>query len=258
MNASSEQNLTAYLPPEGVVNGAAMIVCPGGGYVVLADHEGEPVAQWLNTLGVTAFVLRYRLAPQSRHPQMWEDAAQALRFVRSQAGEMGLNANRIGILGFSAGGHLASTLATHFDAGDADSPDPIERVSCRPDLAVLVYPVITLQEPFAHLGSRHNLLGEAADPASVEDLSNHLRVSAQTPPCFLVHTAEDAGVPPENSLLMALALSAARVPFELHIYERGPHGFGLGGDDPILSDWPTRCAAWMTARGFLDGRNPVP
>jgi len=257
LNASSEQNLTAYLPPEGAANGAAIVICPGGGYGMLADHEGEPVAQWLNTLGVTAFVLRYRLAPQSRHPHMWEDAARALRSVRAQAGELGLDADRIGILGFSAGGHLASTLATHFDAGRPEAADPIERVSCRPDLAVLIYPVITLQEPFAHLGSRHNLLGADADPALVEDLSNHLRVSAQTPPCFLVHTAEDAGVPPENSLLMALALSASHVPFELHIYERGPHGFGLGGDDPILSDWPDRCAVWMTARGFLDRRNPV-
>lgn len=255
---SLPQNLTIYRPAEAAANGAAIVVCPGGGYGMLADHEGEPVAQWLNTLGVTAFVLHYRLAPQSRHPQMWEDAARALRFVRSQAEEMGLEAGRIGILGFSAGGHLASTLATHFDAGNADSPDPVERVSCRPDLAVLVYPVITLQEPFAHLGSRHNLLGADADPALVEDLSNHLRVSAQTPPCFLVHTAEDAGVPPENSLLMALALSANHIPFELHIYERGLHGFGLGGDDPVLRDWPARCASWMTARGFLDRKNPVP
>lgn len=242
--------LTAFMPPAGTANGASVIVCPGGGYVVLADHEADPVARWLTTLGITAFVLRYRLAPAARHPHMLEDAARAVRTVRAHASGWGLDPARIGVLGFSAGGHLCSMLATHFDAGEGASPDPVERVSSRPDLAILVYPVITLQGPHGHPWCRQCLLGEHPDPAQVAHLSSEMQVAAQTPPMFLVHTADD-DVSCQNSLLMAQALSVSGVPFELHLYEKGGHGYGLAENDPILRTWPARCAEWLHARNFL-------
>lgn len=230
------QTLTVY--PAEKPTGGAIVICPGGGYGMLADHEGEPVARWLNTLGITGIVLKYRLGPAHRHPAMLDDAAQAVRTVRAHAGEWKIDPKRVGILGFSAGGHLASTLATHFEQ------------SSRPDLAVLIYPVISLNAPHGHLGSRVNLLGEDADPELVNFLSNETQVTPETPPTFLVHTADDAGVPVENSLLFAAALRAANVPFELHVYETGPHGFGLGGDHSVLKSWPDRCAVWLQSHGF--------
>jgi len=243
--------LTVYNPPAEKRNGSAVIVCPGGGYGVLAPHEGAPVAEWLNTLGVTGFVLKYRLGPRYHHPIMLQDADRAIRTVRAHAGEWGLDPRRIGILGFSAGGHLASTAATHFDDGDPNASDPIDRVSSRPDVAILIYPVITMTDPYTHAGSRHNLLGDDPPPALIELLSNEKQVTARTPPAFLVHGADDEGVPCENSLLFALAMHKACVPVELHIYEHGPHGFGLGGGDPILSGWPALCAHWLRHRGFI-------
>ncbi len=240
--------LTRYDPPQGQANGASVVVCPGGGYGMLADHEGGVVARWLNTLGITAFVLHYRLGPQSRHPAMLQDAARAVRWVRGR--ENDLDPARIGILGFSAGGHLASTLATHFDAGNTQATDPLNCYSSRPALAILIYPVISLQEPHGHGGSRENLLGPDASPKLIETLSNHLQVTSETPPTFLVHTADDDAVPAENSLLFALALRAANVPVELHLYAHGPHGFGLAEGDPILGTWLALCAAWLKGRGF--------
>lgn len=247
--------LTPYLPPRGKATGAAVVVCPGGGYGRLADHEGRPVAEWLNTVGVTAFVLKYRLGPRYRHPSMSQDAARAIRTVRARAAEWGLDPERVGILGFSAGGHLASTAGTHYDAGKADAADPVERVSSRPSVMILIYPVITMREQ-THAGSRRNLLGENPTPELVALLSNEEQVTKETPPAFVVHTVNDAGVPVENSLMFAGALRRAGVPFELHLYERGPHGFGLGtarGNipaDPVLSTWPAHAAAWLRLRGF--------
>ena len=240
--------MTRYDPPLQGKTGASVVVCPGGGYGMLADHEGEDVALWLNTLGITAFVLHYRLGPHSRHPAMLDDAARAVRTVRSFADS--LDPARVGILGFSAGGHLASTLATHFEAGDPSAPDPLDRLSSRPDLAVLIYPVISLQEPHGHDGSRQNLLGADAPEELAASLSNHLHVTSGTPPTFLVHTSDDAGVPAENSLLLALALRGAGVAVELHLYESGPHGFGLAEGDPVLGTWPAHCAAWLRRHGF--------
>jgi acetyl esterase/lipase len=244
--------LTVYLPPAERAVPTGVVVCPGGGYAKLAmDHEGRQVAEWLNSLGVAAFVLKYRLGPRYRHPAPLEDAKRALRLVRSRAGEFRIAPDRIGVWGFSAGGHLASTLATHFDAGNPAAADPIERVSCRPDFAILAYPVISFATEYAHKGSRRNLLGDNPDPALVENLSNEKQVTAQTPPTFLFHTNEDQGVPAENSVLFYLALRRAGVPAELHIYERGRHGVGLAPNDSVLSSWPQRLADWLRVRGLL-------
>jgi acetyl esterase/lipase len=242
--------LTLYRAPADKTTGAAMLICPGGGYGHLADHEGHPVALWLNSLGITAGVLKYRLGPKYHHPAELEDAARGLRTLRARAIELGLDPHRIGVLGFSAGGHLASTLSTHFDSGKPDAADPIDRVSSRPDLSVLIYPVISFTTEYTHVGSRKNLLGDMPSPELMELLSNEKQVTAQTPPAFLVATSEDRTVPMENSLLYALALRKAHVPVELHVYEKGAHGFGLGGKDPVLSTWPERCATWLRLRDF--------
>jgi acetyl esterase/lipase len=244
--------LTPYPAPEGRGVGTAVIVCPGGGYLHLAmDKEGDQIARWLNSLGVAAFVLKYRLGPKYRHPIELGDAQRAIRLVRFRAAEYHVGANRIGIMGFSAGGHLASTAGTHFDAGKADSPDPIDRMSSRPDFLVLCYPVISFG-PYAHQGSKNALLGENPDPQLVENLSNELQVTPQTPPTFLFHTTADQTVPVENSVLFYMALRKAGVPAEMHIYERGPHGVGLAQTDEALSSWPARLAAWMRVRGLLN------
>jgi acetyl esterase/lipase len=230
-------------------SGAAMIVCPGGGYVVHADHEAEPIAEWLNGLGITAFVLRYRLAPHHHHPAMLDDATRALRIVRAHAADWALDPQRVGMLGFSAGGHLTSMLSTHYQNGDPEASDTIDQVSSRPDLQVLIYPVISLKGPEGHDWCCQCLLGKEPDPAMVDFLSSHLQVTKETPPAFLMHTADD-GVSCMNSLLMAEALRRAEVPFELHLYEQGGHGYGLGTNDPLVSDWPKRCAIWLERHGW--------
>jgi acetyl esterase/lipase len=240
--------LTPYFSPE-KATGAAVIVCPGGGYQRLAPHEGEPVAQWLNSLGVTAFVLKYRLGPRYGQPAPLLDAQRAVRLVRSRAKEWNIDVERVGILGFSAGGHLASTAGTHYDAGDPGAADPVARQSCKPSLMILIYPVITMRE-FTHAGSKRNFLGENPTPELVALYSNEEQVNAATPPAFLVHTFADTGVAVENSLQFVAALRKAKVPVELHLYEKGPHGFGLGRSDPVLTTWPARCADWLKIRGF--------
>lgn len=243
-----------HLPPRDKANGTAVVVCPGGGYGGLAiSYEGHDVARWLNGLGAAGVVLKYRHAPKYRHPIPLTDAARAVRLARSRAAEWGVDPQRVGVLGFSAGGHLASTVGTHFDAGDASAQDPVDRASSRPDFLVLAYPVITLTNPYTHAGSRKNLLGDAPDPQLVEDLSNDKQVTARTPPTFLVHTTEDKAVPPENSVLFYLALRRHNIPAEMHLYEKGAHGVGLGVgrvELPVKS-WPERCAAWLEGRGFL-------
>lgn len=231
-------------------NGKAVVVCPGGGYGALAaDHEGKQIAQWLNSQGISAFVLKYRLGPRYRHPVMIGDAQRALRIVRTRAAEWNVNPGKIGIMGFSAGGHLAATAATHFDAGNGSAADSIDRASSRPDFAILCYPVVTLtEEAYVHKGSRRNLLGETPDSALVQNLSNERAVTKETPPTFLFHTDADTGVPPENSVLFYLALRKHGVPAELHIYEKGPHGVGLAWSDVALSSWPARLADWLRNR----------
>lgn len=231
-------------------SGAAFVVCPGGGYGGLAEHEGKPVAQWLNSLGITSVVLKYRLGPKYHHPVELGDASRAIRTVRAHVNDWGISIDRVGIIGFSAGGHLASTAATHFDEGNANSSDPVERFSSRPNLAILIYPVITMKDPFVHAGSRRNLLGDHPDPKLIDLLSNEEQVTDQTPPCFLVHGADDKVVPVQNSLEFAAACVKKHVPVELHIFEHGAHGFGLGGKDPALSTWPHEAAIWLTRHKF--------
>jgi acetyl esterase/lipase len=248
-----QPSLAPYIVPAGRGTGAAVVVCPGGGYRNLAmDHEGDQIAKWLNSLGVSAFVLKYRLGPKYHHPVELGDAQRALRTVRYKAAEYRVLPGRVGIMGFSAGGHLASTAGTHFDAGNAAAADPIDRIGSRPDFLVLGYPVISFTTPYTHKGSLENLLGANPDPKLVESLSNELQVTAQTPPTFLFHTTADAAVPVENSVLFYLALRKAGVPAEMHIYEHGPHGVGLAHTDEALSSWPARLADWLRGRGLLN------
>jgi acetyl esterase/lipase len=233
-------------------NGTAVIVAPGGSYGALAsNHEGRQVANWMNALGVTAFVLKYRLGPRYHHPIELGDAQRAIRIVRSRSKEWGVAPDRVGMMGFSAGGHLASTAGTHFDRGNAGAADPIDRASSRPDFLVLGYPVISFQPAIVHAGSLRNLLGENPDPKLVEGLSNELQVTVETPPTFLFHTTTDQTVPVENSVLFYLALRKAGVPGELHVFANGPHGVGLALSDPALSEWPTALANWLRGRGLL-------
>jgi len=249
---ADKPNLTVYPAPERSAIRTAVIVCPGGGYGFLAkDHEGDQIARWLNSLGIQAFVLQYRIAPRYHHPAPLLDAQRAIRFVRAHAADYRISPSRIGIWGFSAGGHLASTAGTHFDAGNAGAADPIDRESSRPDFMILAYPVISFTTPYTHTGSMHNLLGDNPDPALVSSLSNELQVTALTPPTFLFHTNEDNAVPAENSVLFYLALRKAGVPAEMHIYERGPHGVGLASTDAVLASWAGRLKDWLEIRGLL-------
>ena len=244
--------ITVYAPTPEKATGAAVVICPGGGYGGLAmDHEGKQVAAWLNEMGVTAFILKYRLGPRYHHPAPLQDASRAIRTVRARSKEWGLDPKRIAILGFSAGGHLASTAGTHFDAGRADDTDPIERESSRPDRMILAYPVIAMATEYTHRGSNNNLLGQNPAPELLGSLSNETQVAKNTPPTFLVHTNEDTGVPPENSLLFAMALRKTKVPLELHIFEKGRHGLGLGGGDRAFAAWPKLCEMWLKNQGFL-------
>ncbi len=252
--------LTVWRPRPEAATGSAIVVCPGGGYGMLAmEHEGRQVAQWLNSLGITAFVLKYRLGPRYHHPAMLQDAGRAIRTVRANAERWRLDPHRVAILGFSAGGHLASTAGTHYDAGKPEAEDPIERVSSRPDRMILVYPVIALATPYGHAGSLRNLLGEDPPRELVESLSNERQVTKDTPPTFIAHTNADKGVPAENALLFSLALRQAGVPVELHLFERGQHGLGLGDGwagripaEPAFKAWPRLCETWLKNQGFLD------
>jgi acetyl esterase/lipase len=251
---NDKPNVTVYPATAEKRSVAAVVVCPGGGYGALAmDHEGKQVAEWLNSLGVTAFVLKYRHRNTGYgHPAPMLDAQRAMRFARANADKFHIESNKIGILGFSAGGHLASTVGTHFDDGRRDADDPIDRESCRPDFMVLVYPVISFTSEFTHGGSKKNLLGDQPDERLVENLSNEKQVNERTPPTFLMHTNEDRGVPAENSVLFYLALRKAKIPAELHIYEKGPHGVGLAPKDPVLSTWAKRCEDWMRGREIIN------
>jgi acetyl esterase/lipase len=244
--------LTIYMPPNTTGPMTAVIIAPGGSYARLSmNNEGRAPANFLNALGIAAFVLRYRLGPQYHHPIELGDAQRAIRTIRARAAEWHIAPDRIGMMGFSAGGHLASSASTHFDAGKADAADPIDRASSRPDFAILGYPVISLVETWTHQGSKTNLLGEGPDPALARSLSSETQVTASTPPTFIYHTNADAVVPAENAVAYYLALRKAGVPAEMHIFKDGTHGTGLGMQDPALAEWPRLLANWLRASGFL-------
>ena len=256
MSNVSHPTLTVFPAPKEKNTGTAVVIAPGGGYNILAwDLEGTEVADWLNSIGVTGIVLKYRVPrrpgmPGDAQKGPLQDAQRAMSVVRSRAKEWNIDPNRIGMLGFSAGGHLAATAGTHYDAGDQQAADPVDRHSSRPDLLVLCYPVITFATAARHAGSMRNLLGEDPPRALRVAHSAERRVDAQTPPSFLWHTAADAGVPVENSLLFARALGRHGVPFELHVFPEGRHGLGLALDDPRVREWTGLCAAWLGERGF--------
>jgi acetyl esterase/lipase len=244
--------LTAFLPRTMTASTPAVVICPGGGYRNLAsNHEGRQIANYFDSLGVAAFVLRYRLGPRYHHPVELGDAQRAIRTLRAHATDWQLDSARIGIVGFSAGGHLAMSASTIFDAGDPRAPDAIDRVSSRPDFVVLGYPVISMVAPWTHKGSRQNLLGDAPDESLARKLSGELAVTRNTPQTFIFHTADDAVVPVENSVYYFLALRQAGVPVEMHVFENGPHGVGLANDNAALSPWSTLLATWLRSRGLI-------
>ncbi|MCI0705224.1 MAG: alpha/beta hydrolase [Planctomycetia bacterium] len=260
-STADKPELTIYRPEK--PNGTAVVICPGGGYGFLAmDHEGKQVAEFFTNLGVTAFVLKYRIVAKDRpgplgQAPLW-DAQRAIRLVRAKAKDYGVDPKKIGVMGFSAGGHLASTAATHYDLGNKDrDADRIDRTSCRPDFVILAYPVITMDDTVTHKGSKNNLLGAKPDEKQIELFSNEKHVTKDTPPVFIFHTSADTAVVPENAVRFYRACKKAGVPVELHIYEKGKHGVGLGrdpkwtGGEKSVATWPDRLTDWMKARELL-------
>ncbi len=229
--------------PSGVV-----IVCPGGGYIHKAAHEGGAVAEWLNSIGVSAFVLDYRIAPY-KYPYPIEDARRAIQYVKTNADEYNINANQVGILGFSAGGHLAAAAAINYLKENQAASDHVARVSSRPDCLILCYPVISFQR-FYHIGSRNKLLGTDAAPELIKLLSLENQVKSDMPPTFIWHTADDQSVPVENSLMFASALSKNNIQFEMHIFSHGRHGLGLANEQPDVGVWRELCSTWLAQIGF--------
>ncbi|MGD0519504.1 MAG: alpha/beta hydrolase [Thermoguttaceae bacterium] len=246
--------MTVFLPDKSKANGTAVVICPGGGYAHLSlDKEGKQIAEWLNSLGVAGFVLEYRHRGGGYgHPAPMQDAQRAIRTVRARAADWNVNPAHVGVIGFSAGGHLASTVGTHFDKGDPQAADTIDKESCRPDFMILCYPVIVFGQPHMHGDSQKNLIGADAPEELVKNLSNEQQVTSDTPPTFLFHTDEDKSVAPENSILFYLALRKAKVPAELHIYQKGGHGQGLAGKTPGTSNWPKDCEDWLRNQKLLE------
>jgi acetyl esterase/lipase len=246
-------SLQVYPAPADKNTGAAVVVCPGGGYYGISFiNEGIKVAEWLNSLGISAFVLHYRLPDdaimQNKSIAPLQDGQRAIRLVRSHAKEWAIDPQKIGIMGFSAGGHLASTVSTHFDEKVYDTEDS---TSARPDFSLLIYPVISMDTTITHLGSRQNLLGNAPPPELVKHFSNELQVTDKTPPAFMVHSLDDETVPVQNSIGYALAMKEHKIPCELHIYQQGGHGYGLSPWGGTQSAWPEACRKWLETNGFL-------
>ena len=242
-----------YPAPKEKANGTAVIICPGGAYWGMAvKHEGSQVAKWLNSLGVTAFVLKYRLPDDSimenKSIGPMQDGQRAIRMVRSHAKEWGIDPAKIGIMGFSAGGHLASTLSVHYEEKVYESSD---LTSAKPDFSLLIYPVISMKDDVTHWGSRENLLGKNPTAEQIAHFSNDLQVNSETPPAFLVHSFDDDAVPVQNSINYALALQKFKIPCELHLYQAGGHGYGLGKSTNTESTWPEACRKWLETRGLL-------
>ncbi|MCG6190587.1 alpha/beta hydrolase [Maribellus maritimus] len=248
----SEAEMYVYLPEKENNTGAAVVICPGGGYVIEAmDHEGYDMAKWLASKGVAGIVLKYRL-PYGNHEIPSTDAKRAVRIVRKNAAEWGINSEKIGIAGSSAGGHLASTVGTHFDYGNKESNDVIEQISCRPDFMLLLYPVVTLREAFGHMGSRVNLIGEGHDWKMISEYSNEMKVTPETPPTFFILADDDGAVPPRNSIEFYLAMKENDVPAELHIFKDGGHGFGMNKKDLPVDQWPELFYSWLKAQKIID------
>jgi acetyl esterase/lipase len=248
----SEAEMYVYLPEKEENTGAAVVICPGGGYMIEAmDHEGYDMAKWLQSRGVAGIVLKYRL-PYGHHEIPSGDARQALRIVRKNAEAWGIDPAKIGIAGSSAGGHLASTVGTRFDYGSKENEDSFERISSRPDFMLLLYPVITFSEEFGHMGSRKNLIGEGNDWKMVEEYSNELHVTPQTPPTFLVLADNDKGVVPRNSVEFYLALKENNVPAEMHIFAEGKHGFGMHKKNLPVDQWPELFYSWLKAVKMIE------
>jgi len=247
----SEPTLTVYLPAREQNTGVALIVCPGGGYGMEAmDHEGYDVAEFLQSHGVAGIVLKYRL-PYGHSEIPLQDAQQAMRMVRLHAEKWAVDPTKIGIAGFSAGGHLASTLSTHFDTGDKDANTPIGKLSCRPDFSVLLYPVVTFKEEWGHMGSRENLIGKTNDWKIIEKFSNELQVTKQTPPAFIALADDDTGVKPRNSIEYYLSLKREGIQAELHIFREGGHGFGMHKTGKAHDQWPLMMVEWMKAMKYI-------
>jgi acetyl esterase/lipase len=248
----TEPTISVYLPAKDKANGTAIVICPGGGYSILAtEHEGRDIAAWLNELGIAGIVLKYRLPSdlimKNKSIGPLQDVQEAFRIVRRNANKWGIDVKKIGVIGFSAGGHLASTISTHYNDKVYDS----DKTNCRPDFSILIYPVISMQLGLTHMGSRENLLGNNPDQKLVDHFSNELQVNGNTPPAFLVHSADDKTVPIMNSINYFLALEKYSVPAELHIYEKGGHGYGLGRGSGTENNWPEDCKNWLKARGLL-------
>jgi len=252
MRFVTNPRLDMYSPPAGKANGTAVIICPGGAYWGLAvKHEGKEVAEWFNEMGITAFVLKYRLPSEAimkdKSIGPLQDGQRAIRLVRSHAKEWSINPDKIGIMGFSAGGHFAATVSTHFMEKVYESTDT---TSSRPDFSLLIYPVISMNESITHAGSRYNLLGANPSPEQIKRFSNELQVTGNTPPAFMVHSMDDAAVPVQNSVNYAMALQKNKVSCELHLYKTGGHGYGLGKSINTESSWPEACRKWLQSAGF--------
>ena len=248
----SEAEMYVYLPAKEINTGAAVVICPGGGYRIEAmDHEGYEMAEWLKTKGIAGIVLKYRL-PYGHHEIPSGDARHAMRIVRKNAKEWGINPDKIGIAGSSAGGHLASTVGTVFDSGDKNSSNPVEQLSCRPDFMLLLYPVISFSEEIGHMGSRKNLIGETNDWKLAKQYSNELNVSANTPPTFLVLADDDKTVMPQNSIVFYSKLKEYNVPAEIHIFQLGGHGFGMTKKNLPVDQWPNLFYSWLKPRSIVE------
>jgi acetyl esterase/lipase len=247
----SEPTLTVYLPTKEMNTGVAVVICPGGGYSIEAmDHEGYEVGEFLQAHGIAGIVLKYRL-PFGHSEMPLQDAQQAMKMVRFHAEEWSIDPQKVGVAGFSAGGHLASTLSTHYDLGIKDSKNPIERLSCRPDFSILLYPVVTFKEEWGHMGSRVNLIGNTNDWKIIQNFCNELQVNNQTPPAFIALADDDTSVKPRNSIEYYMALKKEGIPAELHIFKEGGHGFGMHKTGKAHDQWPLMVVEWMKAMKYI-------
>jgi acetyl esterase/lipase len=248
----SVAEMYVYLPKKEINTGAAVVICPGGGYMIEAmDHEGYEMAKWLASKGIAGIVLKYRL-PYGHHEIPSDDARQTMRIVRMNAKEWGIDPDKVGIAGSSAGGHLASTVGTVFDNGNKQSTDPIEKMSCRPDFMLLLYPVISFDESVGHMGSRKNLIGEGNDWKLAKQYSNELNVTKETPPTFLILADDDKAVIPQNSVEFYLALKKYNIPAEMHIFQEGGHGFGMTKKNLPVDQWPDLFYSWLKAQKIIN------